>query len=260
VQQGKIMSVLHNSTGREARRSTLQRAGQPAVLLAVLLLSACSPSPTPVATQANSTAASGTAAPVEMEPTASQSAAQLPATDTPAPDDVNPTAVQPAAQLPDCSSPAVLTPALTEGPYFKANSPERANLLEDGMPGTQLILTGYVLTTDCQPVAGALLDFWQADANGQYDNSGYTLRGHQFTDENGYYQLITVVPGEYPGRTEHIHFKVQAPNGPVLTSQLFFPDVQDNQSDRIFDQSLVIDITQDNGDSLQASFNFIITP
>jgi protocatechuate 3,4-dioxygenase beta subunit len=111
-----------------------------------------------------------------------------------------------------------------------------------------------------QPVANALLDFWQADANGQYDNSGYTLHGHQYTDQNGRYELITVVPGEYPGRTGHIHFKVQAPNGPVLTSQLFFPGVQDNQADQIFDSALLIDITQDNSSSLQAAYNFIIAP
>src|SRR6185436_7746190 len=80
------------------------------------------------------------------------------------------------------STSASTTLEVTEGPYFTANSPERASLLEDGMPGTKLVVTGYVYDTHCQPVANALLDFWQADANGVYDNSGYTLRGHQFTD------------------------------------------------------------------------------
>ena len=98
------------------------------------------------------------------------------------------------------------------------------------MPGVQLVLTGYVLTADCKPVAHALLDFWQADSGGNYDNSGYTLRGHQYSDATGRYQLVTVVPGLYPGRTEHIHVKVQAPNGPLLTTQLFFPGVQSNDS------------------------------
>ena len=64
------------------------------------------------------------------------------------------------------SQSATVTPELTEGPYFTANSPERASLLEDGMAGTKLVITGYVYTTDCQPVVNALLDFWQADANG----------------------------------------------------------------------------------------------
>ena len=153
---------------------------------------------------------------------------------------------------------ASLTPELTEGPYFTANSPERASLLEPGMAGTKLVLTGYVYDTNCQPVANALLDFWQADANGVYDNSGYTLRGHQFTDANGFYTLTTVVPGLYPGRTEHIHFKVQAPNGKLITSQLFFPGVAQNDSDGIFNASLVLPI-QNTSDGMQAQFNFVVS-
>jgi protocatechuate 3,4-dioxygenase beta subunit len=169
-----------------------------------------------------------------------------------------PSQTQAAATAPQCTSPAALSPALTEGPYFKANSPERTSLLDTGMPGTKLTLTGYILTADCKPVANALLDFWQANAQGQYDNQGYTLRGHQFTDANGYYHLETVVPGLYPGRTEHIHVKVQAPNGPILTTQLFFPGVANNQSDGIFDPGLVIQVT-DTGSGLNGTFNFIVS-
>jgi protocatechuate 3,4-dioxygenase beta subunit len=179
---------------------------------------------------------------------------------TAAPTEVAATATpQSAAAAPaaTCSSPATLTPALTEGPYFKAGSPERTSLLEPGMAGTKLVLTGYVLTADCKPVAHALIEFWQADAGGKYDNSGYTLRGHQYTDESGRYQLETVVPGEYPGRTEHIHVKVQAPNGPVLTTQLFFPGVARNSSDGIFNSSLVLPV-QDTGNGLTATFNFVV--
>ena len=77
---------------------------------------------------------------------------------------------------------ANVTPSLTEGPYYKSGSPEQANLFQEGMPGTKIVITGYVYDTNCQPVANAWLDFWQADANGNYDNSGYTLRGHQYTD------------------------------------------------------------------------------
>lgn len=151
-----------------------------------------------------------------------------------------------------------ITVAETEGPYFKANSPEATSLLQEGMQGTVLTITGQVLAQDGTPVANALLDFWQANASGSYDNSGYTLRGHQYTDANGYYTLTTVEPGLYPGRTEHIHVKVQAPNGPVLTTQLFFPGVAQNSRDSIFDPSLVLD-TQPNADgSESATFNFVV--
>ena len=149
------------------------------------------------------------------------------------------------------------TMEVTEGPYFTANSPERASLLEDGMAGTKLVIVGYVYDTNCQPVANALLDFWQANANGEYDNSGYTLRGHQFTDADGFYTLTTIVPGIYTGRTEHIHVKVQAPNGKRITSQLFFPGVTENDSDGIFDQSLLLSV-QETGDGMLGQYNFVV--
>jgi len=101
------------------------------------------------------------------------------------------------------------------------------------------------------------LDFWPADANGTYANRGYPLRGHQFTDANGRYQLTTVVPGLYPGRTEHIHVKVQAPNGKLITSQLFFPGVSQNEGDNIFQQSLLLSIQQ-TSDGLQGQYNFVV--
>jgi protocatechuate 3,4-dioxygenase beta subunit len=126
------------------------------------------------------------------------------------------------------------TPALTEGPYFTPRSPKRRTLAPAGAAGTRLTLTGRVLRTNGRPVANALVDFWQADARGDYDNEGYRFRGHQFTDTQGRYSLQTVVPGLYPGRTKHIHVKVQAPRKPVLTTQLFFPGVAANRQDGIY--------------------------
>jgi protocatechuate 3,4-dioxygenase beta subunit len=132
-----------------------------------------------------------------------------------------------------------LTRAETEGPYYKAGSPETTNLLQDGMPGTPITITGQVLDQDGQPVANALLDFWQADASGNYT-------------------LTTVVPGLYTGRTEHIHVKVQAPDGPVLTTQLFFPGVAQNARDSIYDPSLLLNVA-DNGDGTRSgTFNFVV--
>ena len=149
-----------------------------------------------------------------------------------------------------------LTPAQTEGPYFTPNSPERASLLEPGVTGTKLVITGYVLTRDCRPIARALVDFWQADDRGQYDNQGYRLRGHLFTDQDGFYRLETIVPGLYPGRTRHIHVKVQAPNRPILTTQLYFPDEARNRTDGIFQPDLVMAV-QDTPDGKAATFTFV---
>jgi protocatechuate 3,4-dioxygenase beta subunit len=151
-----------------------------------------------------------------------------------------------------------LTLAETEGPYYKTNSPEAANLVQNGMSGTLTTITGQVLDQNGQPVANALLDFWQANASGAYDNSGYTLRGHQYADANGFYTLTTIQPGLYPGRTEHIHVKVQAPNGPVLTTQLFFPGVAQNTRDSIYDPSLLLSVTSNADGSQNATFNFVV--
>jgi protocatechuate 3,4-dioxygenase beta subunit len=151
-----------------------------------------------------------------------------------------------------------LTVQVTEGPYYKAGSPETNNLIQVGMQGTQITVTGQVLDQNGAPVANALLDFWQANANGTYDNAGYALRGHQYTDANGYYSLMTIVPGIYPGRTEHIHVKVQAPNSTLVTTQLFFPGVSQNARDGIYDSSLLLNVT-DNGDgTLSGTFNFVV--
>jgi len=161
------------------------------------------------------------------------------------------------APTPDCGDDDEPTPAETEGPFFKPRSPQRRSLLERGISGTKIVLEGRVFSRGCRPIAGALLDFWQADDAGAYDNAGYRLRGHQFTDDSGRYWLETVVPGLYPGRTRHIHVKVQAPNGPILTTQLYFPDEPRNRSDGIFSQALVMAIRDVDGGK-EAAFNFVV--
>ncbi len=149
------------------------------------------------------------------------------------------------------------TPSQTEGPFFTPRSPERASLLESGLDGTRLLVSGMVLTRSCRPVAGALLDFWQADDAGRYDNAGYRLRGHQFADERGRFRLETIVPGLYPGRTRHLHVKVQAPNQTVLTTQLYFAGEARNARDRIFHRELVMRGTDDLAGG-EAAFDFVL--
>ena len=149
------------------------------------------------------------------------------------------------------------TLAQTEGPYYTPNTPERASLLEPGVAGTTIVITGQVLSMGCQPIARALLDFWHADDAGQYDNVGFRLRGHQFTDEQGQFRLETIVPGVYTGRTRHIHVKVQAPNGPVLTTQLYFPNEPANDRDSIFNPALLLG-ERDTEDGKAATFDFVV--
>jgi len=156
-----------------------------------------------------------------------------------------------------CSDGDDLTPAQTEGPYFTPNSPERTNLLEDGMPGERIALAGFVLDRRCQPVDRALLDLWHCDSTGEYDNQGYRLRGHQFSDAQGRFVFETIVPGLYPGRTRHYHVKVQAPGQKILTTQLYFPGEPGNKDDRIFDSALLLDIPLGRGPNL-ARYDFVL--
>ena len=134
---------------------------------------------------------------------------------------------------------------------------ERIELLEAGMAGQPIELVGFVLTRACKPLAGALLDFWQADDKGRYDNSGFRLRGHQFTDAEGRYRLRSIVPGLYPGRTRHIHVKVQPRDGRVLTTQLYFPGEAKNRSDGLFRKELLVRTAKNEG-WLAGRFDFVV--
>jgi protocatechuate 3,4-dioxygenase beta subunit len=158
---------------------------------------------------------------------------------------------------PACGDADDVTPEQTPGPFFKSRSPERKSLLEPGIQGTKIILEGYVRSTKCKPIERALVDFWQADSRGEYDNAGFRLRGHQFTDGAGKYRLETIVPGLYPGRTRHFHVRVQAPNRPVLTTQLYFPGEPENKKDGIFNPKLVMAIRESAG-AKAASFDFVV--
>ncbi len=127
-----------------------------------------------------------------------------------------------------------------------------------GCRAPRLVITGRVLTADCAPVAGAVLDFWQADANGVYDNVGFTLRGKQETAEDGSYRLETVLPGEYPGRPPHIHVKVNAPGGSALTTQIYFAGQAGNESDGLIQPTLITTLTTEDDGSVSAPFDFVL--
>lgn len=149
------------------------------------------------------------------------------------------------------------TPLQTSGPFYRLNSPERTSLLEAGLTGTPIMLTGQVLSVYCQPIAGAVLEFWHTNAQGEYDNTGYTFRGHQFTDAGGRYQLETIAPGIYPGRTRHIHVRIKSANHATLTTQLYFPDEPLNEGDFLYQPELLMSV-DNRGDRPQAQFNFVL--
>ena len=144
------------------------------------------------------------------------------------------------------------------GPFYKEGAPFKQRLGE-GVEGERLIITGKVMDMRCQPVQDAILDVWQANSTGEYDNEGFTLRGKVKTNTDGIYLIDTVIPKEYSAgdltRPGHIHLKVGAPNQPTLTTQLYFegdPYLTDFE-----DKSLVMKVTEENG-TKKANFNFVI--
>jgi protocatechuate 3,4-dioxygenase beta subunit len=171
------------------------------------------------------------------------------------------TAAAPAqAQLPPtpaCGADEAPTVRQGEGPFFKPRSPERADLREPGVKGQSMELAGFVLTRGCRPVERALIDLWHADGEGAYDNIGFRLRGHQFTDAQGRWRFLTIMPASYEGRTRHFHVKVQPPGGRILTTQLYFPGEAYNRTDSLFRGELLMKVAKVEG-GLTGRFDFVL--
>lgn len=145
-----------------------------------------------------------------------------------------------------------------EGPYYKADSPHRNSIAAGNTLGKKLILEGRVLDQEGNPYPEAWVDFWHADGKGEYDNTGYNLRGHQYTDESGSFYLETVMPALYGNRTPHIHVKVQAnPRSRLYTTQLFFPGMESNERDPIFEPANLMELTE-TPECFNARFDLVV--
>ena len=161
------------------------------------------------------------------------------------------------APTPACGDAAERTRAQSEGPYFTPNTPLKRDFTADSPGGARITAAGFVLDTACRPQPGALIELWHAGADGRYDNVGYRLRGHQFTDAEGRWAFDTIVPARYPGRTPHFHVKVQRRGGPVLTTQLYFPGEPGNARDRMFDERLLLAVSEAGGARV-GRFDFVV--
>jgi protocatechuate 3,4-dioxygenase beta subunit len=126
-------------------------------------------------------------------------------------DEATRTAADPAPTRPDC----LLTPEQDEGPFYIDLARVRRDIVEN-RPGVPLALALTVVDAGtCEPIRDAAVDIWHCDALGVYSgepsegSAGETyLRGIQITDANGRAEFATIYPGQYPGRTTHIHLKV----------------------------------------------------
>jgi len=164
-----------------------------------------------------------------------------------------------------------LTESEIVGPFYRFGAPFRSQLAGPDEPGDRLVLTGTVFSSDCRtPLPGALIEIWQANNAGLYDTSkpgnfteatSFHLRGMLYTNENGQYEIETIMPGRYPvppnlpgfekyaglTRPAHIHFRVIESLHIPLTAQLYFKGDPFIAKDPWagHKQSLAIDLKQD---------------
>ena len=160
--------------------------------------------------------------------------------------------VAPAALLPDGVKP---TEDNILGPYFREGAPYRAKVTPPLAKGTTLLIRGRVWAFDTKkPLVSAVLDIWQADADGRYDNDDpnkppakgvYVNRTRVLTDETGYYEYETIHPGPYKigpdaWRPAHIHYLVRKAGYTTLVTQLYFKGDRFNAKDEFIKPSLIV--------------------
>jgi protocatechuate 3,4-dioxygenase beta subunit len=142
-----------------------------------------------------------------------------------------------------CSDAATVTPAVPADATFKPGSPRRASLVDRGMTGTALLLSGVVTGVTCGPIKNAVVDVWQADARGLYDMAGYRLRGHVVTGERGEFELTTLLPGAAKGRAPHLGVRVRPPGRQDFWTELFFAGDSRNDADPRYRPQLALTVT-----------------
>jgi protocatechuate 3,4-dioxygenase beta subunit len=145
---------------------------------------------------------------------------------------VSPTAVANAAETTTGGAAAAcaVTPNETAGPYPSLGDFVRSDIRE-GRPGLPLTLSIVAVNTSsaCAPIAGAQVEIWQCDADGNYSQYGTErsetyLRGIQTTDAGGRVTFTTIYPGWYQGRATHIHVEVSQNGRAIKTTQIAFPE------------------------------------
>ncbi len=155
------------------------------------------------------------------------------------------------------------TPSETEGPFYPVRNQKdkdadltRIDGHVDVAQGQQIIVTGKITDTSGQTVTHALLDIWQADANGRYRHPrdpnpaklDENFQGWAIikSDSNGLFRFKTVMPGAYPAsstwiRPPHIHFKVAKQGYRTLTTQMYFPHEAYNETDLLLQNKSAVE-------------------
>ena len=162
------------------------------------------------------------------------------------------------------------TEATVFGPFFVEGSPEvpLGGDIAAGAPGEPCWVEGTVTDAEGAPVPEALVEVWEADAEGRYDvqygDDRVAARGHLVTDEQGRYSFWAITPTPYPipddgpvgrmlaatgrspMRASHLHLMVSAPGCRTLVTHIFVRGDELLESDSVFGvkESLVRDFEQ----------------
>ena len=115
------------------------------------------------------------------------------------------------------------TPAAELGPFYKRLAPGNGELRAPGDAGMPLVVAGQVYSSRGELIPSAIVEIWQTNHEGLYDNDGYHYRAKLITPADGKYEFSSVMPGHYPARVcQHIHYLVSAPGYHPLVTQLYF--------------------------------------
>jgi protocatechuate 3,4-dioxygenase, alpha subunit len=132
------------------------------------------------------------------------------------------------------------TPSQTIGPFFApALGPGRTDLTEGGEGGERIVIAGRVLDGDGQPVPDAMLEIWQADAQGRYGGEGFSGFGRALTGADGEYRFTTIKPGRVQGpggalQAPHLCLTIFA-RGLLrqLSTRIYFAGDAANETDQV---------------------------
>lgn len=155
------------------------------------------------------------------------------------------------------------TPTFVDGggPYYKLNAPYRVNIAPEENGGEKLVVTGKVIGSDCTtPLAGVVLDIWQANESGSYQDEWY--RGKVTAQADGTYRFETVIPkgyGEGTGyRPPHIHFKASFEGKEIITSQMFLPEARAQQIEEAY--IMRVETREENGATIHYGYHDVVLP
>jgi len=172
--------------------------------------------------------------------------------------------------LADCK----LTTPSQEGPFYRAGAPWLTRLCNPNETGEPLVIVGRVRAAEtCKPLGNAVVDVWQANHTGLYDNqmkeyeNKFYLRGRMKTDAEGRYSFTTILPAAYSTgsswRAKHIHYKISAPGYELLTTELYFEGDKYNTTDSMVKPSLITSLTdfkhpQEKRKFLKGTFDVVL--